>query len=173
LSAGDVSASCKNCYLYCGGGFGFEFETQSYLDSIDLGFTRIPLNLKIPSGSLLYMKVWVDLLLTSSVNVDVVSGSARAASDAAAEPTYTFSIDLRRSVSSPADVDIKSSQWSSLKPILDEDLVFEVCPPPPPRKRASPLPVLRSLRSENGFRSGREGTHAPLRKRPANAGNFT
>ncbi len=141
MSAGDVSASCKNCYLYCGGGFGFEFETQSYRDSIDVTFVKIPLHLKIPTGSLLYMKVWVDLLLTSSINVDVVSGSARTASDAAAEPTYTFSTDLRRSVSSPADVDIKSSQWSSLKPILEEDLVFEVCPPRPATEPA-PFSVL-------------------------------
>jgi hypothetical protein len=95
------------------------------MDSIFF-FMDVQFGFKVPIGSLLYIKVWVDLLLTSSINVDVSSGPASAATGAAAEPTYTFSSDLRQSVPSTAAVDIKSSQWSSLERILGEDVVFEV-----------------------------------------------
>ncbi len=166
VNSGGVSARCKNCYLYFRGGFGFEFETESYFDSIPFLIWTIPLNLKVPTGSLLYMKLWVDFDFSSSINVDVDAGPAQAASSY--DPQYTFSVDLGESISSPTAVDVKSSKWSNLQPLLAEDLMFQVRsrsgnrgnghvhtqPRAPPHPRPTQAGVYRKRMGKGGPGSG-------------------
>jgi hypothetical protein len=121
VDSGGVLAQCKNCYLYSGGGFGFEFETQSFLRSIRIPVLNIDVTLNIPTGNLIYIKLWVDFIFTYSINVDV-----QVEASAGTEPAYTYSLDLQESVVSTTVVDVKSSSWSSLKPVLEEDIYFQV-----------------------------------------------
>jgi hypothetical protein len=124
VDSGDVLAQCKNCYLYRGGGFGFEFETQSFMGTYTVPIfpgVGIDVALNIPTGNVIYIKLWVDFIFTYSINVDVQVEPL-----AGNEPVYTYSLDLQELVRNTTDVDLKSSRWSSLKPVLDEDISFEV-----------------------------------------------
>lgn len=91
---------------------------------VDLLGIDIPLRLRIPTGRLLYIKLWADFLHTYSVNVDV-SVAASAPSSAGDEPAYTYSLDLEQAVSSTMDVDVKSGRWSPLRPALADDIQFQ------------------------------------------------
>jgi hypothetical protein len=55
FSAGTTKVACENCYLYVGGGIGFELDID-WLDDIE---DRKPT----------YLKLWVQALLTASINL--------------------------------------------------------------------------------------------------------
>jgi len=67
----NAKVSCKECFFYVGGGFGFEFETDTFdPDSLT---NKVPTELK-------YAKVWVGGLFSTSVNIEaVVNAAAEAA----------------------------------------------------------------------------------------------
>ncbi len=120
-----LQATCQDCYLYARGGIGFEFEVTSSTRILEsLGF-QYDIGFDVPTGSLTYIKLWVDAGLTFSLNPAVtIFGSTSTPFE---EPvinvwlgdTETRNVDL-------LDFDVQKSPYNKAKKILEHDLIFTV-----------------------------------------------
>ena len=102
--------TCIDCFLYAGGGFGFEFETSW--------------------ASLVYMKIWVEAEFSMSINIDIEAKASsstdgtNSTSAAADAPTINYWTQER-----DRNVDITKispAKFSKTKKVLKKDLIFFV-----------------------------------------------
>ncbi len=103
--------TCTDCFLYAGGGFGFEFETN-LLDIV-------------------YMKIWLEAEFSMSVNVDIQANQAPSSANSTGNastsddsPTINYwTQEGRRNVDITT---ISPGKFSKTKKVLKKDLVFYV-----------------------------------------------
>ncbi len=119
----DARMTCTDCFLYAGGGFGFEFET-SY-------------------AVLAYMKIWLEAEFSMSINIDIQAKAQPAAQAPSSAGNASASNESQGNASVSDDrptinywpqegrrnVDISKitpAKFSKTKKVLKKDLVFMV-----------------------------------------------
>jgi hypothetical protein len=111
LDDADVKMTCNDCYLYAGGGIGFEFETSL--------------------ADLVYMKIWLETEYSMSMNVNInAKGQAPGTSNSSnssgtsSEPTRNYwTQEKKRDVKIDQ---ISPAKFSNTKKLLNKDIVFTV-----------------------------------------------
>ena len=105
--------TCTDCFLYAGGGFGFEFETSWV--------------------SLVYMRIWLEAEFSMSINIDIQANGKANSTEAGNFSAYGevpsinyWTQERERNV----DItEISPAKFSKTKKVLKKDLIFKVsCP---------------------------------------------
>ena len=104
--------TCTDCFLYAGGGFGFEFETNY--------------------ASLAYLKIWLEAEFAMSINIDlrakaqVPSGADGAVNVSGSDYLPTINYWAQEGKRNVEITDISPAKFSKTKKVLKKDLVFMV-----------------------------------------------
>ena len=98
--------TCTDCFLYAGGGFGFEFET-SY-------------------ASLAYLKIWLEAEFSMSINIDIQAKSGGESNASASDDLPTINYWAQEGKRNVDIEKITPALFSKTKKVLKNDLILKV-----------------------------------------------